>query len=68
MWLCRGEFEVRACVEELRVWKGDEEDGNREEKGTKEETEVDLEGLAERTERMVWWGREACLVDVVDEM
>jgi len=68
VWLCRGEFEVRACVEELRVWKGDEEEENREEKGTKEETEVELEGLAERTERMVWWGREACLVDVVDEM
>lgn len=69
VWLCQGEFEVRACVEELRVWAGGDGEGEggggrggRKEVGG----DVDLEGLGERTERMVWWGREACVVDVVD--
>ena len=74
VWLCKGEFEIRACVEELRVWKVDEEDnetggvGDQGKSGRKGDAEVDLEGLAARTERMIWWGREACLVNVVDEM
>lgn len=74
VWLCKGEFEIRACVEELRVWKADEEDnetggvGDQGKSGRKGDAEVDLEGLAARTERMIWWGREACLVNVVDEM
>jgi len=66
VWLCKGEFEIRACVEELRVWKGAGGEGVGGKGGRKEEGEVDLEGVGERTERMVWWGREACVVDVVD--
>ncbi|MCJ1249902.1 hypothetical protein MMC30_007128 [Trapelia coarctata] len=66
VWLCKGDFEIRACVEELKVWKGGEEKEGSADRGRKEEVGVDLEGLAERTERIVWWGREVCLVDVVD--
>lgn len=71
VFLCTGEFEVHAIVEELRVWKPPIK-GAKDEKGggRKRAMTGDLVGdkaVAGRTERRVWGCREPCVVIVQGE-
>ena len=70
IWLCRGDFEIRAMVEEVRVWKNDFRSNNDKPKAgaVAETAELDVKGLLERTERRVWHCRESCLVHVVGDI
>ncbi|MCJ1353500.1 MAG: hypothetical protein MMC33_003486 [Icmadophila ericetorum] len=68
VFLCEGEFEVHAIVEEVRVWKPPLEDEEGKGKGGRKRAMTgDLVGdkaLAGRTERRIWGCREPCVVFV----
>ena len=68
--LARGEFEIRASVEELRAWKGRSAKSNDsiEQHGGAETEDIGMEGLLERKERRIWHAKENCIVYVVDEV
>jgi hypothetical protein len=66
VFLCAGEFEIAASVEEVRVWdSGPEKVG---EGGSRKRAETGDIGTAigEVPERRVWYAREVCEVDAVD--
>jgi len=65
MFLCAGEFEIGASVEEIRIWKapGQEQDGNPRRAGS---VELDVLASVVRTERKTWYSRQTCQVNVVD--
>ncbi len=65
--LCKGEFEVGASVEEIRLWKPPPESTNAEGGRARADTHVLLanKGLGER-ERRIWYAREGCMVIAKD--
>ena len=69
IWLCRGDFEIRASVEEMRLLKDEVRSNSDEPKAeaVAETAEPDVKGLFERTKRRVWHCRESCLVHVVGD-
>ena len=69
VWLCRGDFEIRAMLEEVRVWKDEfrSSTANPKADAVAEIAELDVKGLLERTERRVWYCRDSCLVHVVGD-
>ncbi|KFY86939.1 hypothetical protein V500_07289 [Pseudogymnoascus sp. VKM F-4518 (FW-2643)] len=68
--LCKGEFEVGACVEETRLWGVEKERGdfgNREKVGRQRAgTEAMMDALLGARERRVWYAREPLGLRVVD--
>ncbi|KAL2021203.1 hypothetical protein VTK56DRAFT_7390 [Thermocarpiscus australiensis] len=80
--LCRGEFEIAASVEEVRVWvddpeekgeeeKGDEDGRERERNNNRERSEMEVQAVmlgaaVGKRERRVWHGRRACRLVVRD--
>ncbi|MCJ1472984.1 hypothetical protein MMC13_001633 [Lambiella insularis] len=68
VFLCTGEFEIRASVEELRIWQG--KSGNTElsesVRNSADSLDPEVARLLKRTERRVWHSRESCAVHVVD--
>ena len=73
VFLCPGEFEIGASVEEVKIWSGSTSTaavvGDHEVQGRSRAEIGELGiGLAveERTVREVWYAREPCVVEVVD--
>ncbi|KFY30189.1 hypothetical protein V493_02081 [Pseudogymnoascus sp. VKM F-4281 (FW-2241)] len=68
--LCKGEFEVGACVEETRLWGVEKERGdfgNREKVGRQRAgTDAMMDALLGARERRVWYAREPLGLRVVD--
>ena len=80
--LCKGDFEIGACVEETRVWKppttraaGGEGEGEQQGKGSGRRVRANTaddddlgrgEGLGASEARRTWHARESCLLRAVD--
>jgi hypothetical protein len=67
VWLCKGDFEIRAYVEEIRTWNSEHETFSEDRNGGAKirTADMDMEGLTERVERKVWQSREGCIVHVI---
>ena len=74
-FLCSGEFEISACVEEVRIWKPDDEKGESEGKAARARAATadlmaqgELQNIASSSERRTWFAREPCRVTVRDKV
>ena len=65
VFLASGEFEIRASVEEVRIWK---DHTTKKENGGGDIADLGIARLLERTERRAWQSREACIVHVVGDV
>ncbi|MCJ1395781.1 hypothetical protein MMC18_008667 [Xylographa bjoerkii] len=64
IFLASGEFEIRASVEEVRIWKDHTvKKGN----GGDDTSDLGMSRLLERTERRAWQSREPCIVHAVGD-
>ncbi|MCJ1433723.1 hypothetical protein MMC27_003087 [Xylographa pallens] len=64
VFLVSGEFEIRASVEEVRIWK---DHTTKKENGGGDTSDLGMSRLLERTERRAWQSREPCIVHAVDD-
>ncbi|MCJ1385121.1 hypothetical protein MMC17_008240 [Xylographa soralifera] len=64
VFLVSGEFEIRASVEEIRIWKGHT---TKKEDGGGDASDPGMSRLLERTERRAWQSREPCIVHAVGD-
>ena len=65
VFLVTGEFEIRASVEEVRIWK-DRAAATKDDRGG-DASDLGMARLLERTERRAWQAREPCVVHVVGD-
>ncbi|MCJ1285548.1 hypothetical protein MMC26_004889 [Xylographa opegraphella] len=64
VFLVSGEFEIRASVEEVRIWK---DHATKSENGGGDPSDLGMARLLERTERRAWQSREPCVVHAVGD-
>ncbi|KAI9813759.1 MAG: hypothetical protein M1827_003549 [Pycnora praestabilis] len=63
--LCRGEFEINASIEEIRLWKPPRSDSTSPTQGGRPRADTNVllgDALGERKERRVWHAREGCQI------